>query len=626
MKKLSPIFFFILLSCAVVLGENWHVETLPVESIKAGMIGTARTVFYGDKIEEFQVQIIDVMHDFYPGRDVILARLLGEQAEKNGVVSGMSGSPVYIDGRLIGAIAYSFGQFMKEPVAGITPISAMLDILDRENARPGGSAIRMGTANEYLRAVHTGVNDDFWRRVLRLPQNESSHGAVLQRIATPLVFRGFQAEVVGQYSEIFASMGFSPAYAGGGEESASPSFEPGSAVSIVLVSGDYSIEATGTVTAVSENRLLAFGHQVFNFGPIRLPLAGSRIYATLPSLMASSKMSTATKIVGTFVQDRMSGALGDLTVQPTMIPVSLHLESPLHPPASFSFKMADDPAFNNLLPFYLRIALIQAMNAARLAGELNSSRLSGAITLADGRHVELDDFFTSRQQFGFMVAGADANAAADLVTTLLGALLVNDFNAPPVVRVDLKLVTIPDAHYTMIESVWQDKTVVKPGDDLTLTVRLRDNEEKIAKVMQRVHIPENISGNRLSILVSSGASLSRYEMQVNRDAFVPKSFDHLLRIVEKRRKSQNLYIQVRALDSGLIVEGEKMSDLPPSILGVMNTRSSGGVSKQMRDRVLFEAELPMDQAIIGAKRMTLKIDQPAKATNNNNEGRKAWFY
>ena len=212
------------------------------------------------------------------------------------------------------------------------------------------------------------------------------------------------------------------------------------------------------------------------------------------------------------------------------------------------------------------------------------------------------------------------------MTTLLGALLVNDFNAPPVVRVDLKLVTIPDAHYTMIESVWQDKTVVKPGDDLTLTVRLRDNKEKIAKVMQRVHIPENISGNRLSILVSSGASLSRYEMQVNRDAFVPKSFDHLLRIVEKRRKSQNLYIQVRALDSGLIVEGEKMSDLPPSILGVMNTRSSGGVSKQMRDRVLFEAELPMDQAIIGAKRMTLKIDQPAKATNNNNEGRKAWFY
>ena len=591
------------------------------------MIGTSRTVFFGDQIEEFNVEIIQVMHNFYPGLDVILVRLLGEQANKNGVVSGMSGSPVYIDGKLIGAIAFSFGQFMKEPIAGIMPISSMLEIPEKEKVRTVESAFRAGASDDYVTAVLAGVDKNFWSKVLRIPSIEMSSNPSLQRISSPLVFSGFQPELVGQFDEIFKNFGFTPAFSGaaGGSASGKSSFEPGSAVSVVFITGDLAIEATGTVTAVGEGKLLAFGHQLFNFGPIRLPLAGTQIYATLPSLMGSTKMSTATEIVGTFLQDRMSGAFGDLTVMPTMIPVALQIDSPFHDQASFIFKMADDPSFNNLLPFYLRIALIQAMNSARLAGEQNSSHLRGAITLSDGRQIELDDFFTSKQTFGFLAAGSDAVAASDLVTVLLGTLMVNDFNSPKVARIDLQLETVSDEQYAMVESVWQDKTIVKPGDDLTLTIRLRDNNEKISKVMHKIHIPENIAGKQLTIFVSSSASLTRYEMQVNRDKFVPKSFDHLLQIVEQRRKPQNLYVQMRAQDRGLIMEGQELSDLPPSILGVMNTRASGGVSKSTQDRIVFEAALPMQHVILGAMRLSLEVEQPIKATNEN-KGQQAWYY
>jgi hypothetical protein len=627
MKIVQNILALFFLTISFALANDWNAEIMPVKEIESGMIGTSRTVFYGEKIEDFQVEIIQVMHNFYPGMDVILARLLGDQAEKNGVVSGMSGSPVYIDGKLIGAIAYSFGQFMKDPIAGIMPIASMLEIPKQEELRTVEATFRSGARDDYMKAVQTGVDGDFWKRVLRLPQVQSSGNPSLQRISNPLVFSGFQPELVAEFGETFKNLGFTPAFSGsgGGTASGKTTFEPGSAVSVVFISGDLSIEATGTVTAVGDNKLLAFGHQLFNFGPIRLPLAGTQIYATLPSLMSSTKMSTATEVVGTFLQDRMSGAYGDLTVIPTMIPVNLKMESPFHAPTSFSFKLANDPAFNNLLPFYLRIALIQAMNAARLAGEQNSCHIRGDITLSDGRKIELDDFFTSKQIFGFMAAGSDVVSASNLVTVLLGTVMVNDFDAPQVEKIDLELQTIPDAQYAVIESVWQDKTTVKPGDDLTVTIRLRDNNEKISKVTQTVHIPENIPGKRLTVFVSSSTSLTRYEMQVNREKFVPKSFNHLLEIVEKRRKPQNLYVQVRAQDSGLIVEGKEMSDLPPSILGVMNTRASGGVSKRMRDRVIFETALPMQQAILGAKRLSLQIDQPMKATNNN-KSRQTWYY
>ncbi|MBN1560639.1 hypothetical protein JW998_10345 [candidate division KSB1 bacterium] len=605
--------------------HEWGYPVMPIADIKPGMTGTGRTVFYGDEIEEFGVEVIDVMRNYYPRLDVILVRLSGETAAKTGIVSGMSGSPVYIDGKLVGALAYGFGQFMKEPIAGIMPIESMFQIADKEKVRETPVSRHSSQLQDYLDAVLVGADDVFWKKVLHMPDDVKRSPSNLAMISSPLIFSGFQSELVNLYASYFESQGFTPVVAGGRNAAeAERQFQPGSAVSVVFVTGDLSIEATGTVTAVGNNKILAFGHQLFNFGPISLPLAAAKIYATLPSMMQSSKVATALEVVGTFLQDRLSGALGDLTVQPRMIPVHLQAESPFHANTEFNFKVANDPAFNNLLPFYMRTALIQAAYSARLAGEQNTSHLTGAIYLSDGRAILLDDLFASRQTFGFLASGADAVSATDLVTTILGTVMIHDFNGPEVSSVDIKLKTIPGRKYAFIESVWQDKTKVKPGDNVTLVIQVRDSAEKVRKIVRSIRIPPGLDG-RLSILVSSGSSLSRYEVQVSRDKFVPQDFDHLLKIVAERRKTQNLYIQVRTMDNGLIVNGQELRDVPPSVLNVMSTRSSGGVMNRQRDRVLYEEAVPMEDVISGAKQLSLTIVSPPKATTPGTDDKRAWY-
>lgn len=632
MKNVVQIFILLpLLLVLPVMSQSWDVPTMPVEDIQPGMRGTARSVFHGDTIEEFGVEIIEVMHNFYPHRDVILARLLGERTEKTGVVSGMSGSPVYIDGKLIGALAYRFGQFMKEPIAGIMPIAAMLEITDKEHMREIETSQRVLPFSDYWNAALVGTDELFWERILQPLAASSASTALanMQPISKPLVFSGFQPEIVQPYQSLFQSMGFSPMISGaaGSAADAEPTtFEPGSAVSIIFVSGDYSIEATGTVTSVVDDQLLAFGHQLFNFGSIQLPLGGTKVYATLPSLMGSSKMSTSTEIMGVFRQDRMSGALGDLSIMPQMIPVKLQMQSPEGTQTEFNFKMANDPAFNNLLPFYLRMALIQAMYSSRLAGEQNSSQFTGSINLADGRSVRIDDFFTSRQQFGFLAAGSDAVSASDLVTVMLGSLLVNDFDGPEITDIDLNLETVPGRNHAMIESVWLDKTQVKPGETVTVTMNLRDNNERLFKLHRTLTLPKSLGSSRLALIVSNGSSLTQYEMQANRSKFVPKEFDDIVRLLNERRNSKHVYIQLRAYDAGLVVEGEELPDLPPSVLSAMNTRSSKGESRTVRDRVLEEVAVETGNVILGAQRLLLSVKQPTPATTPDGNGKQTWFY
>jgi hypothetical protein len=619
------LFLFIFAATVCSFSQEWQEPIMPVSEVRPGMRGFLKTVYYGDKIDQVDVEIIEVMHNYYPKRDVILARLLGEKAEQAGVVSGMSGSPVYIDGKLIGALAYRFGEFMKDPIAGITPIESMTEIMQLEASRPAEQTSLNDATPRFLQAALTGADDNFWPIMLSsFDKTEPSAG--LSRISCPLIFSGFEAATLQQVQPLFRELGFTPMVGGGTGSPAktSPILSPGSAVSIVFISGDYSIEATGTVTAVQGTRLLAFGHQLFNFGPIRLPLAGADIYATLPSLSGSSKMASATGVVGTFLQDRLSGALGDLSLMPKMIPVSLTVESPYHAAQKYAFQMADDPSFNNLLPFFLRTALLQGVYAARLAGEQNSSYLNGEITLSDGRTVPLNDFFTSRQSLGFLAAGTDATDATDLVTTLLGALMVNDFQGPQVKEINLSLKTVPGKNYAVIESVWLDKTVVRAGESIELTVTLRDNLDKTSIIKKTIAIPKNLEGNRLSLLVSSAASLSNYEIQMNRSKFVPQDFNHLLSLINERRKPQNLYIQLRTDDDGMFVEGRELTELPPSVTAVMNTRAARGFAANLRDRVVFEEAVTCDQVIQGAQRLLLLVKASASARSpepNNNQFR-----
>src|ERR1700691_1075372 len=291
-------------------------QIITISQIHAGMRGVAYTVFEGVKPEAMEVEVLGVLHNVNgPKGDIILVRLHGQKVEYTGVVAGMSGSPVYLDGKLAGALAFRIGEFSKEPIAGVTPIAEMLEIsaLDRTPTTvPVDSKI---AALPTRKVSSPGPNGE----------SIQDFDNYLKPIETPLVFDGFSEDAVQRFASQFASAGIVPVMGAGSVSDAKQpeAIEPGSAVSAILVRGDMDIAATCTVTYMDAEHLLACGHPLMQFGMVDLPMTKAQVLATLPSPLNAFKIVNTTEAVGTFVQDRHTGILGVFDRQPDMIPVTL---------------------------------------------------------------------------------------------------------------------------------------------------------------------------------------------------------------------------------------------------------------------------------------------------------------
>src|ERR1700723_2451649 len=343
----------------------------PLSEVKRGMKGVAYTVFEGVNPEPMQVEILGILRDALgPGQDMILARLHGDKPEYTGVVAGMSGSPVYIDGRLVGALSYRIGQFTKEPIAGITPIESMLQVRDGED----GSAVGMERAE--IKNASFGI-----------PQGAGEQP--IRAMETPLVFGGFSQETVERFGDRFRAMGLTPVAGLGGADPTAEQPEtlgPGKAVSAVLVRGDLSMSGTCTVTYVDPTRLLACGHPITQYGPVDMPMTKAEVVATLASPMNAFKIVNTTQTVGAFTEDRASAILGRFGVQARMIPVVVDVVPPVGAenmagaanaaiaPKTLHFEVLDN---RQLTPWRMLVWLFQGLQTNNTAAEESSYRLTG---------------------------------------------------------------------------------------------------------------------------------------------------------------------------------------------------------------------------------------------------------
>src|SRR3989442_6252792 len=312
-----------LLSSAAVAAQNSKTfETIPVDQIHAGMRGLAYTVFQGVKPEPMEVEVLGVMKNVNgPKGDVILVRLHGTKVEYTGVVAGMSGSPVYFDGKLAGALAFRIGEFSKEPIAGVTPIAEMLEINAMDRSPISNSLPARSSTDAPSKTATPGVST--------LPsQNFANY---LRPIEAPLVFSGFSEETVQRFAPQFAAAGIVPVMGTGSVSDAKQPepLEPGSAISAILVRGDMDIAATCTVTYMDAKHLLACGHPLLQFGMVDLPMTKAQVVATLASPLNAFKIVNATEPVGAFVQDRHTGIMGEFGRKPDMIPVTLNIHGGL---------------------------------------------------------------------------------------------------------------------------------------------------------------------------------------------------------------------------------------------------------------------------------------------------------
>src|SRR5580658_6203387 len=405
---------------------------IPLSQIHEGMKGIALTVFQGVKPESMDVEVLGVMRNVNgPKGDIILVRLHGTKPEYTGVVAGMSGSPVYFDGKLAGALAFRIGEFSKEPIAGVTPIEEMLEIdaLDH-SAAPAPMRASVAEQSGTTETASPG-------KTATLPSEHYSN--YLKPIETPLVFNGFSDETLQRYAAQFAAAGIVPVMGiGSASDRKQPEpIEAGSAVSAVLVRGDMDIAATCTVTYVDPQRLLACGHPLLQFGEVDLPMTKAEVVATLPSPMNAFKIVNTTETVGAFVQDRQNGIMGIPGRESKMIPVTvaMHIQDERGSDhAAVTTKEFHYEVLNNarLSPLAMMATVFNALHGTNEYGEDITYRMNGVLSVKGYPDVTLRNMFAPQDN------GQPAAAlAAATIGDRFGRIYSNPYDAPDVEGVKL---------------------------------------------------------------------------------------------------------------------------------------------------------------------------------------------
>jgi hypothetical protein len=570
-------------------------KTIGVSQIHAGMRGVAYTVFEGVKPESMDVEVLGVLHNVNgPKGDIILVRLHGQKVEYTGVVAGMSGSPVYFDGKLAGAIAFRIGEFSKEPIAGVTPIADMLEIsaLDRSPAEET-SAVRPSIN---VVAGKTAAPGD----ASSLPSSSPDFANYLRPIETPLVFNGFSEQAVKLFAGQLGAAGIVPVMGAGSvsDDKQPEPLEAGSAISAILVRGDMDIEATCTVTYVDPQRLLACGHPLLQFGQVDLPMNKAEVLATLASPLNAFKIVNTTEPVGTFVQDRHTGILGVFNRQAEMIPVTLTIHSGAGS-KQFHYEVLNNP---KLTPVALMVTVFNALHGINEFGEEITYRLTGSIGVKGFPDVTMRNMFAP---------GESAQPAAMQAAISLGdrfsRIYDNPYNAPAVAGVNLDFDLVRERRWARLESARTDVTEARPGEDIMLeTVLAPYRGERIVRQIP-LKIPTSASKGTLRILVSDGDTLDRIGR--GNPAFGRKlDLASTIALLNKEHSNNRLYVSLLENDPEARVADKVMPTLPISVMNVMDgMRGNQEMVVSGESNVDETATPPLDYVVSGAQLLTVTV-------------------
>ncbi len=587
-KLLSSVWLSLACLALAAAAAAQSSRVMPVEELVPGMRGVAYTVFEGVRPEKMEVEVLGVLKNVIgPRKHVILVRLHGEKAEFTGVVAGMSGSPVYIEDKLVGALAYRIGIFNKQPIAGLTPIADMLEI-SAQDASPAPTThvaqAPVVTPAEVAAPGPSAGDVELYRQHL-------------QPIEAPLVFSGFREETVKLFAPQFAQAGIVPVMgAGSVEESPQPEpLEAGSAVSMVFVRGDLNIAAGCTVTLVDAERLLACGHPLLHFGRVDLPLTKSRVLTTVASELASFKIMQATETAGALVQDRLAGVLGRLGRKAEMVPVTLSLKNGGEIKA-YRFEVLNNP---RITPLAVMVTVFNALRGANEYGEDVSFRMNGTIQVQGHAPVGMQDIF----------APHDFQSTAFAIALTLGQRFARIYNntwaVPKVQGVELDFELLPERRWARLESARTDGVEARPGDRIVIEAVLRPYRgERILRQIA-VRIPASAPRGPTRILVSDGGTLDRMR-------HLPPQGQQLdlastIAALNKERVNHRLYAAVLQPKPQAVVEDKVMPTLPLSVINVMDGLRGTRDMVVMSESSVDESSTPLDYAVSGAQVLTVTV-------------------
>jgi hypothetical protein len=563
-------------------------EILPLSQVRPGMQGYAYTIFAGDQIEKFDLEVIGVLENFLgPKQSIILVELKGPKVEHTGVVAGMSGSPVYLNGKLAGALSLKLGIFTKEPIAGVTPIQDVLN-------PPAQSVASQASGHQ-----------------LGLPTEASARAGLpsasaLEPIETPLVFSGFQPAALQQFASQIQGYGFVAAQ--GGTSAPRPEdahLVAGDMAGMVLVQGDASINSACTVTAVQADRVFLCGHPFLSLGDVQLPMARSRVVTTLSSSLASTKIVNVAGSIGTITGDHLTAVTGKLGAPPAMIPLDLTLSTPaLGGPKqkTLHFELVNHP---KLTPLLVAITTFNGLTQNSLYGEGTTLHLSGEIRLQGHAPVQLENTFAPGDSLS-----PDSLPIALTMQTVFTRLFVNTFEPAKVDGISLRVESVPGRKSFTIESAWLEKGEAAPGETLRVRVLLRPYRGAARVEETAVRIPEQIArGTTLRVLVSDADLLNRASRGF---AFAgagggPAGLDQLISLLNRERRNDRLYVGLFVPAPTLLWDDKELPNIPLSQINVVDGRPAPGSVQVLRESLASEASIPLGGPVSGVISLNLQI-------------------
>ena len=586
------------------------VEILKSSDLRPGMKGVAWTVFQGTEAEPIPVEILGLWKSAWgPKQDIILAKL-GGKAQRTNVAGGMSGSPVYIDGKLIGAIALRLSIFSPDAICGITPIELMLEINDFDQSRPMDAK----TPDKAAARREVSVPSDLLAQAVAagaLP-NLPKQTPLMTPIETPLVFSGFHTNSLQEFGPLFQQLGITAVQGGasGASYTTKPaadwkdSLKPGEAVAGVLVSGDKSITGLGTVTYNDGKRVLAFGHPFFNLGPVDMPMSKGEVIMVLSSAFQPNKFANATEIVGALHQDRHSGIMGVLGQESEMIPVTVKVRSlgeknAVKNEKDFHFNVFEQQKWT---PYLMMLTLFDSVSSLNEFKDEATYRLSGKVDLDGGGSLSLN----TMQASGEMPMPAPM-LLAGWWGDKFNRLYLNAVKTPRLKRVDVTVDLLPERRVATIENAWIANAELRPGDDAAVKVFLRPYRGDRIERQFKVHVPEGLAKGEHRILLSDADTLNRMQSMAS---YMNRYMDlsETVSVINQERSNNKLYISLLEATPTAYYDDKTMPSLPASVLNVMQAgRASNRPMVTSAESAFEQTSLPFDYVISGSYSLKITV-------------------
>jgi SpoIVB peptidase S55 len=568
-----------------------------IEDVRPGMKGVARTVFSGKEPEDFELEILGVLDGFTgPRQSTIIARLSGANVARTGVFAGMSGSPVFIDNKLVGAIAYSF-PFAKEPICGITPIKQMIDIFERVKERPRTTEARAVSFSSLASADWKSSlpKQPVSATTLVAPVSTNSAlvplmGQQIQPIATPIVFTGIAQDTLSLFSTQLTASGLLPVSGVGAAGKITPlegfddkTLAPGTSVSVELARGDYSVAASGTVTYRDGEKIYAFGHPFLSIGSSDMPMTESSVVTVIPNTYNSFKLAVPGRMVGTISQDRATGIFGQLGHASRMIPVKLNLHTSRGQDEQFNYEVISD---EYLTPLLLNLTVFNSIAAReRSVGEATIS-IDGSINIDGQSPIAVERRFSTINA-ALMAAGS---IAAPMQT-----LLSSGFDNVNIKSITLDVTSSEEKNAGTLERISLDRTEVERGDKLELQAYVRTDSGKQFIERIPVQIPYDAPSGQLTIMVGDGNSIQESSAS---KSFVPRELKQLVEAINKTKKNDRLYLKLSRPAPGVVIGSNELPNLPPSVVATLNSERTSGGYTALTLSPLYERELPPADFVI----------------------------